>query len=41
MKLYFHKFKNGSYKEGTFKGMDISLGNSDKNIYFGILIWTM
>ena len=34
---YFHKFGNGSYKGGTFKGLDITLGNS-KNKYAGILI---
>ena len=34
--LYFHKHANGTYKSGTFKGMDITLGNS--NQYCGILI---
>lgn len=34
--FYFHKFANGSLKNGTFKGMDIVLGHD--NIYFGILI---
>ncbi len=35
-KFYFHKFRNGTFKAGTFKGIDITLGN--KNTYFGILI---
>ena len=34
---YFHKFPNGSYKGGTFKGLDITLGNN-KDKYCGILI---
>jgi 3-methyladenine DNA glycosylase Mpg len=33
---YFHRYNNGTYKSGTYKGLDIVLG--DKNIYFGILI---
>jgi 3-methyladenine DNA glycosylase Mpg len=33
---YFHKFKNGSYKSGTFKGLDLTLGSKD--IAYGILI---
>ncbi len=36
--FYFHKFKNGTYKNGTFKGMDISLGNVETQKYCGILI---
>ena len=28
-KWYFHKFATGSYKGGTFKGLDITLGSSD------------
>jgi hypothetical protein len=39
--FYFHKFKNGTYKAGTFKGMDIILGNREENIHFGILIRTI
>lgn len=35
-KFYFHKFHNGTFKAGTFKGLDITLGN--ENTYFGILI---
>ena len=26
-KWYFHKFKNGTYKVGTFKGLDLTLGS--------------
>jgi hypothetical protein len=37
-KYYFHRFGNGTYKAGTFKGMDIVFGNADSNTYFGILI---
>ena len=35
-KYYFHKFHNGTFKAGTFKGLDIILGNHDT--YFGILV---
>lgn len=35
---YFHKFANGSYKSGTFKGLDLTLGNKKSNSYCGILI---
>ena len=37
-KIYFHKLKTGTYKAGTFKGMDIALGNRETNKYFGVLI---
>lgn len=37
-KFYFHKFHNGTYKSGTFKGLDITIGNANTNTYFGILI---
>lgn len=33
---YFHRYPNGSYKSGTYKGMDLTLGNI--NTFFGILI---
>lgn len=33
---YFHRYNNGSYKAGTYKGMDIVIGN--ESAYFGILI---
>jgi len=36
--FYFHKFGNGTYKAGTFKGMDLTFGNKKENAYFGILI---
>ncbi|AGF84924.1 hypothetical protein QJ854_gp858 [Moumouvirus goulette] len=36
--FYFHKFKTGTYKSGTFKGMDITLGSSKCDTYFGILV---
>lgn len=35
-KLYFHKFPNGTFKAGTFKGMDLCF--SDNINYCGILI---
>jgi 3-methyladenine DNA glycosylase Mpg len=35
-KFYFHKFHNGTYKSGTFKGLDIVLGSNET--YFGVLI---
>lgn len=36
-KFYFHKYKTGVYKSGTYKGLDITL-SPDNNVYFGILI---
>lgn len=36
-KFYFHKFASGSYKSGTFKGMDITL-SPDGKAYYGVLI---
>lgn len=36
--FYFHKFKNGTYKSGTFKGMDLVFGSKEDNAYFGILV---
>lgn len=36
-KFYFHKYKTGSYKSGTYKGMDITM-SPDDDAYFGILI---
>ena len=35
-KWYFHRFPNGSYKSGTYKGVDLTLGN--ENTFFGVLI---
>lgn len=37
-KFYFHKFKNGTYKSGTFKGLDLTFGDNESKTYFGILI---
>jgi len=34
--IYFHKYRNETYKSGTYKGMDITFGNGVD--YFGILI---
>src|SRR5581483_11957745 len=36
---YFHRYNNGTYKNGTFKGVDIALGNS--KTFCGILIRTI
>jgi len=36
--FYFHKHKTGTYKSGTFKGMDLTFGDASANAYFGILI---
>lgn len=36
--FYPHQFKNGAYKGGTYKCMDICFGDSQTNTYFGILI---
>jgi hypothetical protein len=35
-KWYFHRYPNGAYKSGTYKGLDLTLGN--ENTFFGILI---
>ena len=35
---YFHKHGTGTYKSGTFKGVDITLGDDTVTSYFGILI---
>jgi 3-methyladenine DNA glycosylase Mpg len=34
--FYFHRYHNGTYKAGTYKGMDITFGN--ENVYFGVLV---
>lgn len=39
--FYFHRYKNGSYKSGTYKGLDMTFGNDATNTYFGILIRSM
>jgi hypothetical protein len=37
--FYFHKFiTTGTYKAGTFKGMDLTFGSKSDKAYFGILI---
>jgi len=36
--FYFHKFKTGTYKAGTFKGMDLTFGSVKEKAYFGILV---
>jgi len=35
-KWYFHRYHGGGYKSGTYKGVDLTLGNNVT--YFGILI---
>ena len=35
-RFYFHKFANGTYKSGTWKGLDICFGSESS--YFGVLI---
>ena len=35
---YFHKHNTVTYKSGTFKGMDITLGDEATSSYFGILV---
>ena len=35
---YFHKYRDGRYKGGNYKGMDIALGNEPILTYCGILI---
>ena len=34
--FYMHQYKNGTYKSGTWKGLDITYGDDDT--YFGVLI---
>lgn len=36
-KFYFHKYHTGTYKSGTYKGLDVTISPND-NIYFGVLI---
>lgn len=36
--FYLHKYKNGTLKNGTWKGIDVTLGNQENRIYLGILI---
>lgn len=36
-KFYFHRLKNGTYKSGTYKCLDMTL-SPDNETYFGILI---
>ena len=36
--FYFHKFKNGGFKEGTYKCVDLTLGSSERQRYWGVLI---
>ena len=35
-KWYFHRFHGSAYKSGTYKGLDLTLGNKDT--FFGVLI---
>lgn len=35
---YFHRYHNGTYKAGTYKCMDLTLGNKKENKYCGVLI---
>lgn len=37
-KFYAHRFKNKTYKSGTYKCMDIAYGDAKNKTYFGILI---
>lgn len=37
-KWYFHRTKTGNYKGGTYKGIDLTLGDVDSNTYFGVSI---
>ena len=34
---YFHR-KGGTYKSGTFKGMDLACGDQEQGVYAGLLI---
>ena len=37
---YFHKYKNGAYKEATYKGLELTFGNGT-DIFCGVLIRSM
>lgn len=37
-KFYMHRFKNKTYKSGTYKCIDIAYGDKKQKTYFGILI---
>jgi hypothetical protein len=37
-KWYFHRTQAGNYKSGTYKGVDLTLGNADSKTHFGVLI---
>ena len=37
-KFYLHRFRNGTFKSGTYKCMDITYGDVKTKTYFGILI---
>ena len=37
--FYFHKYHNGTFKSGTWKGMDLCFG--DENTFYGVLIRSM
>ena len=34
---YFHK-KGGTYKSGSFKGMDLACGDKDRDVFAGLLL---
>ena len=34
---YFHK-KGGTYKSGSFKGMDLACGDKESNVFAGLLL---
>lgn len=36
--FYPHRFKNGTYKAGTYKCLDIAYGDKETKTYYGILI---
>ena len=36
-KWYFHK-KGGTYKSGSFKGMDLACGDKESNVFAGLLL---
>lgn len=36
--FYFHKYKTGTHKAGTYKGMDLTFGDAEASAYFGILV---
>lgn len=38
LKFYFHRHKNGTFRSGTYKGLDFTFGDPDSGVHFGVLL---